>query len=226
MVKSRKFGAITAIVFFLSMFSAATRLFAQVEDDKNGNPKIFSIGVLGGGNFCQVDGDNFAGYYKFGANVGGIAYARIRKNAALSFELLYSQKGSRSNIARFGDTDSTLLISKYSVDLRYAEIPVMINFFDEHRSHLGIGFSYGTLLNATERVTTTPPYSGDLSKYPFKKSDFQLIAGAQLHIWKGLFANLRFQYSVIPIRTNVPPRISRSSQYNNVWTVRLMYLFI
>ena len=226
MVKSRKFGAITAIVFFLSMFLAGFRVAAQVEDDKNGNPKVFSIGAIAGGNFAQVDGDNFAGYYKFGANVGGIAYAKIRKNTALSFELLYSQKGARSNITRYGDIDSSIVITKYSVDLRYAEIPVMINFFDQHRSHLGIGVSYGQLLNATEKVTTVPAYTHDLNNYPFKKSDLQLIAGAQLHVWKGLFANLRFQYSLIPIRTNVPSGISRSSQYNNVWTVRLMYLFI
>lgn len=224
MNKSRKFGAITVIVFFLIVFCSAVKAIAQVEDDKNGNPKIFSIGVVGGANFCQVDGDNFAGYYKAGLNTGGIAYAKIRKNTALSMELLYSEKGARSAFGRYGE--DSVYISKYSVNLRYVEIPVMINFFDQHRSHLGIGLSYSTLINASEKVTTLPGYTYDLTKYAFKKSDLQLVAGAQMHVWKGFFMGLRFQYSLVPIRTDLPPLISRAKQYNNLWTVRFMYLFI
>lgn len=227
MNKSRKFGAITVIVFFLTAFLPGSRAAAQVEDDKNGNPKIFSIGAIAGANFCQVDGDNFAGYYKIGLNAGGIGYARIRKKMAISFELLYSEKGARSSLGRYGNIDSAFYISKYSADLKYAEIPVMINFFGEGRSHVGIGFSYGALLSAAdEKVTTIPVYPYDLNKYPFRRSDVQLIGGAQLHLWKGLFFNLRFQYSLVPVRTNLPPAISRASQYNNLWTVRFMYLFI
>ncbi len=226
MTKSRKFGAFTAIVFLLTAITGISRVFGQVEDDENGNPKIFSVGVIGGANFCQVDGDNFAGYYKVGLNVGGIAYAKVRKNTALSFEILYSQKGAKSRYGRYGDLDSALYINNYATNLNYAEIPVMINFFDKHRSHAGIGLSYGRLINSTETVSTNPVYTADLSKYPFRKDDFELIAGAQLHLWKGLFMNLRVQYSLVPIRTNLPPNISRASQYNNLWTFRLMYLFI
>ena len=226
MNKSRKFGAITVIVFFLTVFCGVRQVFAQVEDDENGNKRIFSIGLLAGGNFCQVDGDNFAGYYKTGLNAGGIAYAKIRKNTALSFELLYSEKGARGNINRFSGTDSFYYISNYNVSLKYVQIPVMINFFDQHRSHLGVGVSYARLLNYTENVTTDPVYPFHLDKYQFRKGDLSIVASAQMHIWKGLFAGLRFDYSLIPARKNVPPRISRSAQYNNVWTVRLMYLFI
>lgn len=227
MTKSRKFGAFTVIVFLLTAISGVSRVWAQVEDDKNGNPKVFSAGAIAGANFCQVDGDNFAGYYKVGLNVGGIVYAKVRKNTALSMEILYSQKGAKSRYGRFGDLDSAIYINKYSTNLNYAEIPVMINFFDVRRSHAGIGLSYGRLINSTETVSSDPVYTRDLNKdYPFKKSDFQLIAGAQLHLWKGLFMNLRVQYSLVPIRTNLPPGISRSSQYNNMWTFRLMYLFI
>lgn len=227
MNKSRKFGAFTAIVFLLTVISGSSRVFAQVDDDKNGNPRIFSVGVLAGGNFCQVDGDNFAGYYKTALNVGGIAYAKVRKNTALSFELLYSQKGAKSRYGRYSP-DSAIYIDKYSSNLNYAEIPVMINFFDKHRSHVGIGASYGRLLNSSESASLYPATVApvDFNKYPFNKNDFQLIGGAQLHMWKGLFLNLRFQYSLVPIRTSIPPGLARSSQYNNIWTFRLMYLFI
>lgn len=213
-------------MFFLAVLCGGKQVFAQVDDYENGNKRIFSIGAVAGANFCQVDGDNFAGYYKTGLNIGGIAYAKIRKNTALSFELLYSEKGARGNINRFSGTDSFYYISKYNVDLKYVQIPVMINFFDQHRSHLGVGFSYAQLLNYSETVITDPVYPFHLDKYQFKKTDISFVGSAQMHIWKGLFAGLRFDYSLVPARKNVPPRISRASQYNNVWTLRLMYLFI
>lgn len=65
----------------------------------------------------------------------------------------------------------------------------------------------------------------DFSKYAFKKDAFDFVAGAELHFWKGLFLNIRFQYSLIPIRTQLPPpAYARAEQYSNLWAVRLMYL--
>ena len=61
----------------------------------------------------------------------------------------------------------------------------------------------------------------------FRKADLNLILGGNLHLIKGLFLNLRFQYSLIPIRTkeNINLDYGRAEQYNNLFTLRLMYLF-
>ncbi len=235
MIKSRKFAALLVTTIIFSMFAGIA--VAQEEEDEEGHglyieqPKIFSVGAVIGSNFSQVDGDYYAGYRKTGLNVGGIAYARIAKHVSLSFEILYSQKGSTSNGGQFSPANKSLLVLQYHINNNYAEIPVMINFYDKRKSHFGVGFSYGRLISSNEMIHTVQTDSSnfyrnvDLSAYPFKKDAFDLLAGAQLHLWKGLFFNVRFQYSLLPIRTELPPsEYARAKQYNNMWVVRLMYL--
>ncbi len=234
MNKSRKFGALILIIVILTAFSGA--VFAQDEEDEEDHglyieqPKVFYGGLVAGANFAQVDGDYFAGYRKIGANVGGIVYTQLAKHVAISLEILYSQKGSKSNLAQISPGDHNITILKYGISANYAEIPVMINYFDKRKSHFGIGVSYGRLVGSTETVQTVDTNNKIVnldfnSVYPFKKDAFDFLAGAELHLWKGLFLNIRFQYSLIPMRSQIPPpAFARSEQYSNLWAVRLMYL--
>lgn len=229
MNKSRKFAAHLIIIAILMAFSGP--LLAQEEEEEGTGmyleqPKLFYGGLIAGANFSQVDGDFFAGYHKSGINIGAIVYSELAKHVAVSMEILYAQKGSRSVMPR---AQPTITIVKYGIKANYAEIPVMINYFDKRKSHFGVGLSYGRLVNSSETVTIDT--NGSLrevdfnSKYPFKKDALDILAGAQLHLWKGLFLNVRFQYSLIPVRTQLPPaEYARANQYNNLWVVRLMYL--
>jgi hypothetical protein len=100
----------------------------------------------------------------------------------------------------------------------------MINYFDSRKSHFGGGFSYSQLASSNEYMNanyTIPK----LSDYPFKKQDINLLLSGSLHMYKGFFLNLRFQYSLLSIRDNVPG-ITRGAQYNNLWALRVMYLFL
>jgi outer membrane protein with beta-barrel domain len=231
MNKSRKFAALLIITIILIAFGTVAHAQDDEEDGEEhglylAQRRLFWAGFVGGVNFAQVDGDNFAGYHKVGANVGGIGYWNFHKHVSLSWEMLYSQKGSKSDVYRVSGLDSILIV-KYGINANYAEIPVMINYFDQHKSHIGIGVSYSRLVAATETLTTAPAYPIDLNKYPFAKNNVDFLAGAQLHLVKGLFLNIRFQYSITPIRTDSPPYFSRASnEYNNIWVVRLMYLFM
>lgn len=186
-------------------------------------PRTFYGGLLAGANFSQVDGDNFAGYHKVGLNLGGIVYTHLAEKLAASLEILYSQKGSRSN--REQATATRGIITKYTINLNYVEVPLMLNYFDRRKSHFGGGFSYSQLINSKEDVQTSlGPVATD--SFKFKKMDLNIVLGGNLHLVKGLFLNLRFQYSLISIRNNIPPEFgNRGVQYNNLWTVRLMYLF-
>jgi len=232
MFKSKKFGA---FIFFAFIFTlSAAKIHAQ-EEEGGGfyieQPRVFYGGLVIGANFTQVDGDDYAGYHKIGLNVGGIVYAQLKKHLALSLEILYSQKGSKSSSAdptRAAIINgTTYYTTNYGIDINYAEIPLMINYFDKRKSHAGVGLSYSRLVSSTENLVTYPsPPPVDLTKYPFKPGGLDAIAGVQLHIIKGLFLNVRFQYSVVPIRTSLPPYFARATQYNNMYVVRLMYLFI
>ncbi len=187
------------------------------------NERKFYGGLVMGTNFIQVDGDQFAGYNKIGLNVGGIMYLKLSEQLAASMEILYSQKGSKSVQTKTIGTGYA--ITAYGITLNYAEIPVLINLIDKHKSHFGAGFSYSRLATSSEYITTNPPQVFDLTKYPFNKSDINWILSGNLHLWKGLYLNGRFQYSLIPIRDKIPQSYAKATQYNNLWVMRLMYLF-
>ena len=193
------------------------------------DPRTFYAGILAGANFSQVDGDSYAGYHKVGLNAGGIVYTHIAPNLAASLEILFSQKGARGH--RTQESGAGTFINAYRIELNYAEVPIMLNYFDKRRSHFGGGFSYSQLITAKETLETNPPQQPgtpsyiDLEQYPFRKMDINFVLGGNLHLYKGLFLNARFQYSLVSIRKNTPPGYSRADQFNNLWAVRLMYLF-
>ena len=184
----------------------------------------FYGGLIGGVNLAQVDGDYIAGYDKVGLNVGGIVYIQFKTHLAASMEILYSQKGSKSKDPVQLPSGTSLV--KYGMNLNYAEVPVMLNYFDKRKTNFGAGFSFSELAASSEYITTYPAQTFDPEKYPFKKTDINFITGCNLHLWKGLFFNIRFQYSLFSIRDHIPQTTDNTAQFNNLWVIRMMYLFI
>lgn len=223
MNKSRKLAGIFGFVILNSVLffraNAQNPSSYYIEE-----PKLFTGGMVAGANFCQIDGDKYAGYFKPGINAGAILYAHVGNNLKLSMELLYVEKGARSNF-RQNSSNNLYTIITQRANLSYAEIPVMANLFDKNKSHVGLGVSYARLINAEEVIVTSPANTYDPDKFPFLKSDFNFIASGNLYLTKGLYANLRFQYSLRPIRKNVDYEFARAEQYNNLWVIRIMYLF-
>ncbi len=225
MAKSRLSTALGAVLALLALpaVSRAQNPSSYYEEV----PRTFYGGLLVGTNLSQVDGDAYAGYHKVGLNVGGIVYTRLGEHLAASLEILFSQKGSRGHQdQQVGNTAA--FITGYRIDLNYAEVPIMLNYFDRRRSHFGAGFSYSQLISGEEKIQVTQGTQTtelDASAYPFKKSDVNFLLSGNLHLVKGLFLNARFQYSLLPIRKDHYPGIGRAEQYNNLWAVRLMYLF-
>lgn len=212
------------LVFLLAILAGSKQLAAQEEYGMYEN-RTFYGGLIAGMNMTQIDGDNFAGYTRKGLNAGGVVFFKMDEHIAGSIEVLFSQKGSVSKSPQL--LAAGYYITKYGVDLTYGEIPVMINYFDDHKNHFGGGLSYSRLGSSNEYITTNPPATTPFKQedYPFKKGDLNILLGGSLHVYKGFFFNLRFQYSLISIRNNIPT-ITRGAQYNNMWTVRLMYLFL
>lgn len=214
-------SAVVVSLFLLSINSRAQSSY-YIEDEHT-----FYGGLVAGTTLSQVDGDNFAGYHKTGFTVGGIAYASLAPKIAGSVEILYTQKGSHASKAQRSNS-GTITIRQYDINMSYAEIPVLINYFDRRKSHFGAGISYAQLISGKETATTDPVLSEteDIEKnYPFKKYDLNFVLSGNVHIIKGLFVNIRFQYSLLPVRKKVYPEFGRAEQYNNMWVFRLMYLF-
>jgi hypothetical protein len=223
MAKIRKFSAfLLSTIFFTGIYSVS---MAQSYYEET--PRTFYGGLLAGANFTQVDGDNFAGYHKAGLNVGGIVYTQFAPRFAASIEILFSQKGSRAHQTQPSNSRQ-FLIQKYNIDLNYAEVPLMLNYFDRKKAHVGAGFSYSQLISSKESVVTSDPSVNAIDmndKYPFKKYDVNFLLGGSIHLFKGIFLGLRFQYSMLPIRKTIHPELGRAEQYSNAYVLRVMYLF-
>ncbi len=192
------------------------------------NERTFNGGLIAGTTFTQVDGDNYKGYRKIGFTGGGIVYAKISQMFAPSIEILYTQRGSRIDEPGFVN-DRTYYVQDYGIDLDYAELSILLNYYDSPRkSTFGAGLSYSQLISGKEYANTVPkiPDSVDLNlDHEFRKYDLNFVLSGSLHLYKGIYFNARFQYSLLSVRNNAFRPLGRDEQFNNSFVLRVMYLF-
>ncbi|MEM9821067.1 MAG: outer membrane beta-barrel protein [Bacteroidota bacterium] len=186
---------IVSISFFL--------IFALLVQAQDALPQRFKAGVIAGFNTAQIDGDLSAGFNKFGL-IGGLrGVAILSDKMELSLEMLYSQRGSKSDQDELG--------IPFKVSLNYIEVPVIFNYLDwlegdgeYHKLHFHAGFSYGRLLNFNVDGGT----SGfrELAGF-FRDNDVSWLAGATFYANKHLGITARYSRSVFPLfeRRDTPP---------------------
>ncbi len=181
--------------------------------------------AIAGFNLSQVDGDMFYGFKKFGFNVGAGAMIPFGKNWDVSIEVLYNQKGARQRSKVF----DTICTYDYKLRLNYAEVPVLIHYTDKDFITAGAGFSWGRLVGASEWEngikTSTTAKNG-----VYAINDFNIIGEVRIKIKGPLKFNVRYAYSLSPLRerefTNCDTNTKFTrQQYNNLITVRLVYMF-
>ncbi len=185
-------------------------------------------GLLGGINMTQVDGDGYKGYNQVGFTGGGIIYLPfgemdmpIDGTVALSMEVLFSQKGSKGGAPIPGAG-----IESQTIKLQYAEVPFQINFYQGSRkSNFGMGLSVGYLASSEELIYDNSGVRIKEGLPPFRKFEFSFVFSGNVHLWKGIFLGPRFQYSLLSVRKNNGMFGGRIDQFNNVVSLRLMYLF-
>lgn len=213
------------MILFYRFFTPVFFLFAFLLLSINSSGQRILGALSVGVNATQVDGDEFYGFHKVGLNIGPQVMVPFGKNRNFSFcmELLYSQKGS----VHRGSTDST----DFRLEMDYAEVPVLIRYTDKKIISGGIGLSYGQLINYRE---TKNNFFDSLFQYQssLKNYDLSIIADVQFKIWSKLWANLRYQYSLVPLRTvlvtdprTYPRNPFTRDQYNNVLTFRVTWVF-
>jgi len=190
----------------------------------NLSAQVFLGAVMGGMNMSQVDGDEVYGYHRFGGTLGAAAILPIN-NFDLTLETNFVQKGAYQKAIY----DSDSITGEYSLRLNYVEIPLMVHYTDKNFISAGIGFSFARLVQAKEieHGGYQDPY---MDTVPFDNNEWNFLADVQIRVWKRLKFNVRFSYSLFPIREReYHPSWSDESwtrkQYNNLWTFRLVYVF-
>lgn len=214
------------ILVLLLVNSMISSIYAQENAGYFDGSQSFYGGLIGGMNVSQVDGDTYGGYHKVGINVGGIVYANFTPRLGASLELLFSQKGSKG-VRTSGSTVGDYF-EKYTLHINYVEVPVMVRFYNTPRIHFGAGASYSQYVSAKESYEGLYALSFDPDVYRFKKYEIDLMASISYMIYKGLMGDVRFQYSVTPVRDGyfAPQGFSNGGrQMNNMFAFRLAYLF-
>ncbi len=186
------------------------------------NPKngLFKLLFIAGANAAQIDGDLDYGYRYFGAHVGLGTMVKFHKNFSVSMELLYSMKGARNrpNLRLSGDS-----ITRFVIAQDYIEVPLSLNIHDKKLVIFNLGLSFGALVRFKQTVNglnqTDNPISGTPSRF-----DLSAQGGLHFLIKQKFGIGARFSYSLIPLRPAFPGPTKVRNQYNNVVTLRFMYI--
>lgn len=217
------------LLFVVCMFYWGSLAAQSAEPDGRyffDGDKKFSGGIVAGMNVSTVARDNFGGYHLPGLNAGAIVYWRFATPVAMSLELLYSQKGAKGVNTSYSPYAGSYY-EKYTMRLNYVEVPLILHYFISPRYQIGGGASYNALMSSKETYETIYPVYIDPDLHPFEKYEIDLIANGSMMLYKGLMLNVRYQYSVTPVRKSfyVPIGLGAGDQHNNMFTFRLAYLF-
>jgi opacity protein-like surface antigen len=183
---------------------SASSLFAQT----------FGGGVIAGLSASQLDGDNWGGYNKAGLTIGIYTNTKLNKYIEAQLELRYVQKGSKSK----GDDQSVFYLSK----LNYIELPLFLKYKFLDKFSANIGVSIGYLQKATEDKDGIGDFPAEP---PFKEYELSGLAGVEYQMTEQLFLNIRFNYSILPVRSHPGDQTFylNRGQYNNVLTFTVYY---
>jgi hypothetical protein len=195
MRKSKNFNKMRnmrILLFMLYAFLASSQLHAQDQAEE----QRFFAGIVAGFNAAQIDGDQLAGFHKPGFLLGLRGVTAISTRRQVSIELLFSQKGSQSQLV----VDNA--VPQFKMTLNYAEIPVQIHFLDWkkedddgvfYKMHFNVGASFARLLSASVRDDLN--LYRDLSSV-LSKNDFGVMAGCTFFPNRKWGFGARFQQSI------------------------------
>ncbi|MFH1159481.1 MAG: outer membrane beta-barrel protein [bacterium] len=195
------------------------------------------LGALSAGiNLTQVDGDEVYGYRKVGFNGGPSIIIPFGKKGkwSVTMEILFSQMGSYQKtpsgfVDTIPDTLSGAFYFGYKLSLNYVQIPLLVHFTDRKIIAAGVGFAYGQLVDVKEWENGIQQEKTNLQS-PYAMGDLQVLADVRVRIWNRLWADVRYSYSLLPLRTREFTNIYGKEtwtrkQYNNVITLRFTWIF-
>jgi hypothetical protein len=147
-------------------------------------------------NASQIDGDNLAGYDKFGISGGLRVEFPLSSAFDMGVEFLFSQRGSRSQIIKNRFTELS------RISLNYIELPLVVKWNDwwiEDESYYKFnvhgGLTNGYLVSSNTDDSPTPT-NGQVNRY-----DIGLLAGLGFAFTKKWAITLRYTRSLNTLYT-------------------------
>ncbi len=187
---------------------------------------VFSAGMIA----SQVDGDTYGGYSKIGYFLGLGINRQLSRLLEVEFALTLLQKGARHNYALDSASRNNPANPFYLSRLSYLEIPLVFKF-NYKKFKAEVGGAVGYLIDNPPYVSTNNPTVIDNG---YKSLDFSYIIGAGYKLSPNVLLNLRFEYSILPIRPyytstvgiyhgQFPFSLFNRGLYNNLLQLTLNY---
>lgn len=182
--------------------------------------QTFEGGAVAGISASQVDGDTYSGFNKLGLLAGGWVRHMFTYSVGGQLEVRYIMKGAYES----ENIDAAYL---YRLVLHYADIPIMINFHYKERVLFELGLSPEFLVYHREddQYGEIPESETSEGAPPFHTLTMSAIGGVGYIFWERFMVNVRYNYSVMPIRDHPSGQtyLLNRGQYNNVLTFSVYY---
>jgi hypothetical protein len=206
----------TIFTIFSLLFSPITLSGQEAVESR------FKGGLIAGFTLSQIQGDDAAGYNKFGFQAGARVAIVLKEKIDLGVEILFSQRGSAARNVNQGSFPFVLT-------LNYIEVPVIFNYKDwkpeeedYYRLHFHTGFSYGRLIN----FTTEANQFTILGEF-FRDNDASWILGATYYVNEHLGITGRYTRSLypffVPDENMMTPNASALTSFN--LSLHTVYMF-
>ena len=182
--------------------------------------RTFGATLLAGFNASQIDGDDYAGFNKVGLNVGIRGDILLSEKMQVGMELIWSQRGSRSELLA-GQSG----VPQLKIDLDYVQVPVLFKYNDwyiedgdYYRVHAFTGLSYGRLMRAKAENSF---FEGQTEL--FRKNDIGFHIGAGYLFNENLALTIRFNRGLTLLFDRRDNPLVARSHLTRYLTFRLEY---
>jgi hypothetical protein len=178
----------------------------------------FGAQLFLGANFSQVDGDQFGGYNKLGANAGIQINRPINSEWESAFEIRYSMKGSKKVIDPEGPPTPTL-----DLNYHYIEVPLIVKYlgFGKIEPYGGLSIGVNIFNERNENGFKT-------EELELRKAEISFHLGGSYELNDRTSVDLRHSYSLFSIRDypvigNPPSLWGRVGWFNRLFTLGISY---
>ena len=183
----------------------------------------FSAGVIGGLTASQIDGDDSAGFNKVGLTGGLKATTFLTDKMDISFEILFSQRGSVDEI----DLNNAFVQQK--LHLNYVEVPVIFGYNDWYDEELEfyhlqfqVGGSYGRLINSKFNEGTWD--TGIIEN--LNENNVSWLVGATYFLNPNIGFSFRYNSGItLLFNTNNFPALNAKSLRSRYLSLHTLYMF-
>lgn len=195
---------IKSILFFCLFFPAVS--FSQ----------FWEGGAVAGLSASQVDGDTYAGFNKLGFLGGGWVRHMFTSQVGGQLEVRYIMKGA-------AEIDNVDNVTYYKLTLHYGDVPILLNYHYHEHVLFEIGVSPEFLFASKEMEDVDGNSPEDAP--PFNRLTMSAIGGIGYIFLERFMVNVRYNYSVIPIRQHPSGQtyLLNRGQYSNVLTFSMYY---